>query len=98
MYDKVNKKTGKQVPIVAPFPPNNAYFIGKHEDDKLLCYHTTEGKYVVISYNFSSAKLLQNVLDVDIYSIKTVEYEVNEIKGENPSGVPSINTDMSWQD
>ncbi len=98
IYSKDTNSSSQQTPISsASRPSNNTYFISTPENtsEKLLCYHVTDGKYIVISYNYSSAKLLQNVLDTDIYEIKIAEYENNEIKHENPASVPVINSTIT---
>jgi hypothetical protein len=98
IYNTGTKTSSQQVPInIASRPANNTYFIGTPQgtSDKLLCYHITDGRYIVISYNYSSAKLLQNVLDTDIYEIKIAEYEDNEIKHENPDNIPVINSSIT---
>jgi len=102
IYDKTTHNSSLQVPIDAQDrPSNNTYFIGIVPDtdpvEKLLCYHITEGKYIVVSYNYNSARLLQDVLSTDIYNIKVAEYEENgtTITKDNPSSIPVINSTIT---
>jgi hypothetical protein len=96
LYDKATKTIGVQVPIaLGNRPTDNTYFIGiigtiESPTERLLCYHISGGNYIVISYNFSSAKLLQNIVDFDLYDLEVAEYEGNEIKYPNPVSVPRI--------
>ena len=52
IYDKSTSTSTQQIPITSP-PSDNTYFIGvvgtiEAPTEKLLCYHTTNGKYIVI--------------------------------------------------
>jgi len=94
-YDRDTKTLGAQVPISSQNrPSNNTYFIGivGSPQEKLLCYHISNGQYIVVSYNFSSAKLLQEILDFDLYDIEIAEYENSEIKYQNPASLPKMDT------
>lgn len=94
IYDTATNASSVQTPIdIGSRPTDNTYFIGipTGTSDKLLCYHTTLGKYIVISYNFSSAKLLQNVLDADLYNIDVVDSAVDD----NPDSIPVINSTIT---
>src|SRR5690606_5574417 len=90
-YDSEDRLEKKQVPILkkvteenpeGTWPPDNTYFIGEPLDknnaptgEKLLCYHTNNGKYIVVSYNYSSYKLLENVINSGIFDINMVDTE-----------------------
>lgn len=99
IYDKTSHVSSGQVPInISSRPGNNTYFIGTipNTPEKLLCYHITDGKYLVISYNYSSTKLLQSVIDTDLYEAKkVVVYNGEVIENPNPTSIPVINENMT---
>lgn len=102
LYDKITHASSMQTPIsISSRPSDNTYFIGivpnTDPQEKLLCYHTNGGQYIVVSYNYSSAKLLQNVLDTDLYNIKVAEYEENgtTLSHDNPVSIPVINSTIT---
>ena len=100
IYDNTSHFSSGQVPINTSSKPlgNNTYFIGTipNTSEKLLCYHITDGKYLVISYNYSSTKLLQSVIDTDLYETKkVVVYNEEDIENPNPISIPVINENMT---
>jgi hypothetical protein len=101
IYDKTTHMSSGQVPInVASRPANATYFIGivPNTDpvEKVLCYHISDGKYIVVSYNYSSTKLLQDVLNTDMYETKKVlSYDGENVQYPNPTNIPVINEDMT---
>lgn len=101
IYDKTTHTSSGQVPInVSSRPANNTFFIGLVPNtdpvEKVLCHHITDGKYIVISYNYSSTKLLQNILDTELYEVKkVVSYDGESIEYPNPINIPVINEDMT---
>ena len=97
IYDKLSHTSSMQVPIASENrPPDNSYFIGTVPNtdpvEKLLCYHTTSGQYIVISYNYSSARLFQDVLSTGMYEIEVAGYNPDgeTITKQNPPSVPII--------
>jgi hypothetical protein len=103
IYDKDTQSLSGQVPIDASSrPPDGTFFIGivpdTSPDEKVLCYHVSEGEYVVISYNYSASKLLQNVITYagDLYEEKKViAYDGESFQYPNPDDVPIIKEDMT---
>lgn len=102
IYDKGTKVILEQAPIdSSALPADNTYFIGvvtivsPASTEKLLCYHISGGNYVVISYNFTAAKLLQDVLDLDLTNMKIAEYTGQNLTYPNASSIPVINSTVT---
>lgn len=57
--DKIKKG---QTPLTEPLPVNNSYFIGTLDNKKLLCYHISEGKYIVVSYNRNTEIIFKDII------------------------------------
>lgn len=102
LYNKSDGETQGQKPISSTSRPGNeTYFIGLIRNatqeiiEKLLCYHITDGKYIVISYNFSAYKLLQTIIDSKLFELEIAEYEPDTeiIKYKNQIKIPKINLD-----
>lgn len=45
-------------------PTNNSYFIGTSGGNKLLCYHISDGKYIVVSYNRNTEIIFKDIIDI----------------------------------
>ena len=59
--DKIKKG---QTPLTEPLPVNNSYFIGTLDNKKLLCYHISDGKYIVVSYNRNTEIIFKDIIDL----------------------------------
>lgn len=82
--DKIKKG---QTPLTEPLPVNNSYFIGKLDNKKLLCYHISDGKYIVVSYNRNT-----EIIFKDIIGLYNGGININTEPNSNPT-VSIINTE-----
>ena len=84
--DKIKKG---QTPITGtPLPANNSYFIGTTGNNiKLLCYHISGGKYIVVSYNRNTEIIFKDI--IDIYNKDGIN--INVESDSNPTAVSIIN-------
>lgn len=69
-YDADNKIKQGQTPITpvnGELPIDNSYFIGTigtTDGNKLLCYHISDGKYIVVSYNRNTEIIFKDIIDI----------------------------------
>lgn len=68
-YNTSDKIKKEQTPINGTLPTNNSYFIGtlvrdNDESDKLLCYHISDGKYIVVSYNRNTEIIFKDIIEI----------------------------------
>lgn len=90
-YDADNKTREGQTPITEPLPTNNSYFIGILDgvnSDKLLCYHISDGNYIVVSYNRNTEIIFKDIIDLYNGGIN-----INTKSDSNPAVVSIINSD-----
>lgn len=87
-YDTDDKTKKGQTPITEPIPTNNSYFIGTSGSDKLLCYHITDGKYIVVSYNRNTEIIFKDIIEIYNGGIN-----INDGSDSNPAAVSVINPD-----
>lgn len=86
-YDTDNKTKEGQAPITEAIPADNSYFIGTTGiDTKLLCYHISDGKYIVVSYNRNTEIIFKDIINI----YKNVGININKGPDSNPTAV-SIN-------
>lgn len=93
-YDTDNKTKKGQTPITGTpetLPKDNSYFIGTigtTDGDKLLCYHISDGKYIVVSYNRNTEIIFKDIIDIYNGGI-----DINTESDSNPTVVSIINID-----
>lgn len=69
-YKTSDKIKRGQTPITVTLPTeklpeNDSYFIGTTgSDTKLLCYHMSGGKYIVVSYNRNTEIIFKDIIDI----------------------------------
>lgn len=86
-YDTDNKTKEGQTPITEAIPTDNSYFIGTYGGNKLLCYHISDGKYIVVSYNRNTEIIFE-----DIIGLYNGGININTGSDSNPT-VSIINID-----
>lgn len=86
-YDTDSKTKKEQTPITETSLTNNSYFIGTSGGNKLLCYHISDGKYIVVSYNRNTEIIFE-----DIIGIYNGGININTEPYSNPT-VSIINTE-----
>ncbi len=87
-YDTDSKTKEGQTPITELILTNNSYFIGTSGGNKLLCYHISDGKYIVVSYNRNTEIIFE-----DIISIYNGGININTESDSNSAVVSIINAD-----
>lgn len=96
-YD-IDNKTKNSQPNLEPnlegdLPIDNSYFLGElkiSEDEykKLLCYHISGGKYIVISYNRNTEIIFNDIITT--YTKEEIKLKNEQIEN---SPVKVINSD-----
>ena len=79
-------------------PENNSYFIGtlvrdNDENDKLLCYHISDGNYIVVSYNRNTEIIFKDIIDIYNGGIS-----IKKESDSNPTSVSIIDSDGTVPD
>lgn len=87
-YNTSDKIKKEQTPINGELPANNSYFIGTTGGNKLLCYHITDGKYIVVSYNRNTEIIFKDIIEIYNGGIN-----INTGSDSNPTEVSIINSD-----
>lgn len=61
-----------------------SYFIGivgtGDNKEKLLCYHTKGGSYIVVSRNYTADKLFESIIDINLKAIDIIPDNYNSDK------------------
>lgn len=97
-YNTSDKIKKEQTPINGTLPTNNSYFIGtlvrdNDENDKLLCYHISGGKYIVVSYNRNTEIIFKDIIDTYNGGIDNDGININTESDSNLTVVSIINPD-----
>lgn len=85
-YNTSDKIKKGQTPITGTLPANNSYFIGTLDNNKLLCYHISDGKYIVVSYNRNTEIIFKDIIEIYNGGIN-----INTESDSNPAVVSIIN-------
>lgn len=89
-YDTDSRTKKGQKPITEPHPINNSYFIGTTGGKKLLCYHISDGKYIVVSYNRNTEIIFKDIIDLYSGGIDNDGININTKSDSNPTVVSII--------